>query len=463
MFKVNVSPDMGMYHLLRSQGYDPAYALAEFIDNALHAYQEKCKGRIRVGAPLHVDLKFYSSSYGDSTIRNCIVIADDGPGISRAQLPAALKPARHKEAKWLSEFGIGMKAAAVWFADTWELVTRPTGERKKFQLTFNLEDLLASGGDSLDVVEGALKKNEQGTEIILRNLRRPIDKTKYDEVCDALKELYQRFTAGTSPTMELTASLDGTPQSLKFSPPTRQVLSAPVHRAQGKQFYAIGPEKTWSVAISMVFNGIPIEGHICLLEKGSYTGNPGLVLFRHDRVICGTTKKPNTPKSMFGTSNKYAPQRVYGELHLDGLPVSYTKDKFEIDEAAFFDQLKRDPQVAQLIIQAESYRTKGDVIRIEKESDISGKVSKPSSSGEQPTSDAPPSPPEPGMQPPPLDPNVPPSQQPSSSQPLQPPPPPNATCSCDTTVAAPLNINRHAGYEARTQQNHAATPIDYVT
>lgn len=374
MFRVNVSPDMGMYNLLRSQGYDPAFALAEFIDNALHAYQEKCKSRIKAGDPLRVELKFYSTSYHDRNLKNGVTIVDDGPGILKTQLPEAMKPARPKHASGLSEFGIGMKAAAVWFADTWELATRPQGQKKQYKLSFDLDVLLASGSDVLEVEEIILPSLKSGTEITLKSLRRPLDANKYTDICDTLRELYQRFTTGAVPLMILTASLDGTPRDLKFIPLVdRQVLSAPIHMMVNKKLYAVGPEKTWSVPISMIFNGVPIEGHVCLMEKGSYKHNPGLVLFRNGRVISGTTKRPNIPAGLFGTSNKYAAQRVYGELHLDGLPVAYTKDKFEIDEDAFIDQLRQNRQIQDLIAQAENYRTNGAAERVSEESDIPGR------------------------------------------------------------------------------------------
>src|SRR5262245_37931263 len=120
--QVNVSPDMGMYHLLRSQGYDPAYAIAEFVDNAVQAHLSHATSGAE---PVKVDLRFYSTDYRDPAKRNSIVIEDDGPGIPRDRLGDAMKPAKPSAEKGLSEFGIGMKAAAVWFSDTWTLATTP--------------------------------------------------------------------------------------------------------------------------------------------------------------------------------------------------------------------------------------------------------------------------------------------------------------------------------------------------
>lgn len=378
MFKVNVAPDMGMYSLLRSQGYDPAYAIAEFIDNAIHAYQTLCPDRHSNGHELTVKLEFYSSNYKDPELRNNIVIDDNGPGIPGAHLAEALKPAKHTGEKGLSEFGIGMKAAAVWFTDTWELDTFPIEELKKYHLRFDLNSLLASGSDDINVEDTHDETTPKGTILTLKTLRKTVDFDKYNDICGTLKELYQRFTTGDTPRLKLIASFDKTPTNLRYvEPKDRQVLSARAYKTVAKVLYAIGPEKSWTVPVSIIFNGHLVEGHISLLETGSYTTNPGIVLFRNERVISGTTKHPYIPKRLIGTSNKYARQRVFGELHMDGMPVTYTKDKFEFDENAFIDQLLSIQEIQELITQAEEYRSTkkdGEPILVNSDSEIYSKT-----------------------------------------------------------------------------------------
>lgn len=369
MFEVNVSPDMGMYHLLRSQGYDPAYALAEFIDNAIHAHQASKSKSV-----LEINLKFYLADYKDHYFRNSIIISDDGPGITKTALATAMKPARPSKTKGLSEFGIGMKAAAVWFTDLWELDTTPHSTKDHFHLKFDLNALISNAVDKVEVTE---KKDGRapGTTISLRTIRRVINHEKYKEICTTLRELYQKFTEGVSPQLKLIAHLNDTPTDLKFTLPPRAILEAPVHKKIGDMQYTIGKSKVWQVAIDAVFNGHKVEGTICLLETGSYTGNPGLVLFRHQRVITGTTANPYIPSKLVGTANKYGRQRVYGELHMDDMPVTYTKDKFEIDEANFVDKLLEDEKLVDLIRQAEAYRAsdKTQVKHVDSEKDIQGK------------------------------------------------------------------------------------------
>jgi hypothetical protein len=362
MFPVNVSPDMAMYNLLKSQGYDTSYALAEYIDNAIHAWQQ-VKG---ASSPLSVTIKFYSHNYKVSKKRNSIEIIDTGPGIARNQIESAFKPAKLPASKGLSEFGIGMKTASVWFADEWELSTRPNNDTKQYHFKFNLGELLESGADTVNVKE-ELNNGKNGTTILLHNLRRPIDNNKYEEICADICELYQRFTSGDGRKVTLLAQYDDTPKDLNFPETDRAVLNVPVYKTIKGTLYAIGKKRKWEEPVSFEFMGCKVHGEIKLLETGSYTSNPGMILFRHNRVIMGTNRTPYIPEKLFDTANKYGRQRIYAELHLDDLPVSYTKDSFEFDEDIFVSTIKKSPAILELLRQSKDYRVKEIPIPIESE------------------------------------------------------------------------------------------------
>lgn len=370
MFPVNVSPDMAMYNLLKSQGYEPAYAIAEFIDNALQAYLSRKSADNTLISPLEIDLYFYSNDFKKTELKNSLLIKDNGPGIIKSRLIDAMKPAKPPSEKGLSEFGIGMKAAAVWFADIWKLSTKSAEEPFKYNFTFNLQSLINTHNDVVEVLEEA-SSDTNGTIISLIGLRKPIDQSKYKSICKDLCELYQRFTAGSDPDLKLNAHYNDTPTSLKFDA-ERTILEAPIYKTVNKKTYAIGDPIKWNVPVSMIFQGVTVTGFICLLEKGSYVANPGLVMFRYERVIQGLNSRPYLPNELFQTANKYERQRVYGELFADELPVTYTKDKFEIDETAFSAQLRAVPGVLELLKQAQVYRVNETPIVVTKESDIAG-------------------------------------------------------------------------------------------
>ena len=207
-------------------------------------------------------------------------------------------------------------------------------------------------------------KDTSYTEIILRNIRRPIDKEVFGSITKDLKELYQKFTSQESPTLILKAFFDGEEHNLKYIN-TFEILNKPVYKIIQKKLHSIGENKEWKVDINISFQGVPIKGFICLRDPGSYQDNPGLVMFRHNRVIQGLTSKKFMPLALYKSHNKHQAQRVYGEFTADSLPVTYTKDKFEIDENAFGSELVKIKAVDELLKQSATYRVDKPVIHIQ--------------------------------------------------------------------------------------------------
>ncbi|WP_023269656.1 hypothetical protein [Acinetobacter gyllenbergii] len=169
-----------------------------------------------------------------------------------------------------------------------------------------------------------------------------------------------------------------------------QVLLCPLYKLVKKQLYAIGTSKEWKANVSFSFQGVPIHGFICLRDPGSYAENPGLVVFRHGRVVQGLTSKKFMPLKLYKSHNKHEAQRVYGELIADDLPVTYTKDKFEIDEEAFGYELFKLQGVQELLKQSSTYRIdKGDVIHVANEHDITKKTSNQNPAEQNPSNQNP--------------------------------------------------------------------------
>src|SRR5205823_3873487 len=68
------------------------------------------------------------------------------------------------------------------------------------------------------------------------------------------------------------------------------------------------------------------------------------------------------PEAIFGKSNSYRYQRLFGELHLEGFEISHTKDGFrwEEHEEIFLEFLEHhlNAQPVPLLSQAEEYRVR---------------------------------------------------------------------------------------------------------
>ena len=70
-----------------------------------------------------------------------------------------------------------------------------------------------------------------------------------------------------------------------------------------------------------------LAGFAAIREVAS-TSRAGFALFRRRRLIQGSGDEGYRPALIFGGSNSYRYQRVFGELHLEGFEVSHTKDGF---------------------------------------------------------------------------------------------------------------------------------------
>ena len=84
--------------------------------------------------------------------------------------------------------------------------------------------------------------------------------------------------------------------------------------------------------------------------------------FAGDDLIQGSGDEGYRPTYVFGQSNSYRYQRLFGELHLEGFEVSHTKDGFRWDEneQPFLELLRDhlDSEELPLLKQAEGYRSR---------------------------------------------------------------------------------------------------------
>lgn len=376
MFEVDIAPNVAMYRLLESLGYSPSFALCEFIDNALHAH---AKANIR--RPLNVRLRFYSDGVGGAAKKRSIEVSDDGPGMSKDKLIDAMKPAKPPQEVGLSEFGIGMKAASIWFTEQWALTTKPAEENCIYRLAFNLPEVLTSGKEKI-MAEEKESTDPSGTSISLKNLRQPITQEKFQAVCQDLKEIYQKFTQGDEPQLQLEACIDdGDVKNLRYDNLIK-FLNKPKYKKKGGKLFAIGDDREWKTEIAMDFEGLKVTGFFGVLKEGSYKTNPGLRIFRYSRLIQGLSTNPYTPELIFQTKNKYGAQRLYGELTVDGFPVTYMKDQLKIDEEQFAKTLLIQPGIKEIVEQATDYRVRESPIVVGDEAEVEALLAEEKGRGE---------------------------------------------------------------------------------
>lgn len=351
---VDVSPDMQFYNLLESYPYTTKGALCEYIDNALEAFQTASKSGVQGLADI-LTIKI-------SIQTDRIIIEDDGVGIALAEIERAMKPAYKPTKQSLSEFGIGMKAASMWFGKAWALESYPVNSDVAYKIDFDLNNLLKDNTSHV-ALENISRDGSMpsGVRITLSKLTQQIESNQAVRTWQEIDETYQLFTSRDNPILQIIFKYGSNTLPKKdFStlPVSNQPLVFPTCKYKDAQLYTIGEDKEWKQTVSFVFNGKEVSGFFSLGAEASQTKNPGIRLFRYGRLIKGMEVKPYRPVDLVGTANKATPSRFYAELHLDGQAISNSKGEFTFDEYAFICELQKQEGIAEFIQQSIEYRSK---------------------------------------------------------------------------------------------------------
>jgi hypothetical protein len=343
---VSIRPGVSILTVLRHLNYTPWFALAEFVDNAVQSFiqhrseLEKAEGK-KLTLRVEIDL--------DPTPPARISIRDNAAGIYPAEFPRAFRPAAvPPDRSGLGEFGMGMKSAACWFAPRWTVRTSALGDPVARTVQFDIDNIVHDELEELVIKEERERPEHHFTEVILQDVFHiPVGRT-VGKLKEHLTDIYRVFVRDG--VLEL--RFNGAP--LIYEPPN--ILQAPYYREKN------GVPKLWQKTIAFDFGeGLSVHGFAALREPAS-TARAGFALFRRGRLIQGSGDEGYRPVYVFGQSNSYRYQRLFGELHLEGFEVSHTKDGFRWDEneQPFLELLREhlDSDELPLLRQAEGYRSR---------------------------------------------------------------------------------------------------------
>lgn len=342
---VNIRPGVNVLSVLPHLNYKSWFALAEFVDNSIQSSIDKKKSLKAAdgnGYKLRVDIDF-------DTAGNTITIKDNAAGIASADYQRAFRPAEiPPDASGLSEFGMGMKSAACWFAPNWSVRSSALGENVERTVVFNIDEIVHDSTEELNVLSMTVSEDKHYTEIRLENIRRfPRGKT-IQKIKEHLSSIYRVYIREGL----LGLYVDG--EELTYDDPA--ILKAPSYRDPD------GQPIDWKKSIDFdLGDGKSATGFVAIREVAS-TRLAGLALFRRKRLIMGSADEAYRPEDIFGRSNTYPYQRIFGEIHLKGFFVSHTKDgiKWEESEDEFLRKLRKvlSEEDFPLLQQAREHRTK---------------------------------------------------------------------------------------------------------
>ncbi|CAE6705942.1 hypothetical protein R69776_00866 [Paraburkholderia nemoris] len=349
---IEIRPEVTMLSVLRHLNYKPWYALAEFIDNALQSY---LANRAALEALHGKDFRLEIDVVIDANGPGLIIVTDNAAGISASDFPRAFRAAQvPTDRSGLSEFGMGMKSAACWFAERWSVRTKAIGESFERTIHFDIRHIVDNKIESLKTEPRDIgNPSAHYTVVTLRGLHHIPQGRTLGKIKEHLASIYRMFLRDG----RMNLKFNGSPLNYATAP----ILNAPLYTAPGVP--AKEPDATpilWRKEIDLDFGkGQKVVGFAALREVGS-TSFAGFALFRRDRLIEGSYDETYRPPFIFKQTNSYAYQRLFGELHVEGFEVSHTKDGFRWEEYEdiFLDFLKAqlESEPLDLLAQAYNYR-----------------------------------------------------------------------------------------------------------
>lgn len=339
-----------MLGVLKHLNYKPWFAIAEFVDNALQSYLTH---RSAIHAAEGPDFKLQVEVSVDSSGTGEIIVTDNAAGISTGDFPRAFRTAQiPTDRSGLSEFGMGMKSAACWFAKYWSVRTTALGEVLERTIEFDVAQIVEARIETLKPRTQTATASQHYTVVKLRGLHHPPASRTISKIREHLASIYRVFI--TNGTMELKFNNElltyQSPKILECAPYIARATPSPTQTTP----------VLWRKEINFDFGqGQRVTGFAALREVGS-TSAAGFSLFRRGRLIEGSCDETYRPIHIFGSANSYTYQRLFGELHIEGFSVSHTKDGFRWEEyeELFLEFLKEavESKPLNLVFQAENYR-----------------------------------------------------------------------------------------------------------
>ncbi len=315
--EVGIRPNSSILSILSHLNYKAWYAVAEFVDNSIQSYvANRDKLRALHGDAFKLRIKVFLDQQN-----KLIEISDNAAGIKAADYPRAFRPAEVPiDRSGLSEFGMGMKTGACWFTHTWSVRSKALGENVERLVRFDLDEIINGRLEHLPVIETQASEDAHFTVLRLENLGKkfPINRTQ-KKLRDHLASIYRIYLRGDE--VELYFNEDQEP--LQFAEP--DVLVAPPYNISNSL-----PVR-WHKEIDFTISGNRRVHGFAAIRREASTTHAGFALFRRNRLILGSDDETYRPQEIFGNSNSFRYQRLFGELNFEGFDVSHTKDGFRWD------------------------------------------------------------------------------------------------------------------------------------
>jgi hypothetical protein len=329
--QLDITPDPGFFAAFPHLNYKAWYAVAEFVDNSIQSFEENKAALREINAPDY-KLKIRISTNDGRSLR----ITDNAAGIRLSEFPRAFRVAAiPANRQGLSEFGMGMKTAACWFSPLWEVRTSALGDPCERTVIFNIPGIIENSIRNLDVTERLQKSDAHYTEVTLKNLYHPPFGSTKAKIKQHLACMYRKFLEKGEVEIYFDEEL------LEYQLP--HILNAPYFKDP------TGNSLVWRKELDFTFETSESEiiratGFLAIRERMT-TKEAGLSLFRRNRLIIGSVDDLYRPSAFLGAANEAAARRIFGDIELDPVKVTHTKDgivNWSAIEESFLKKLREE-------------------------------------------------------------------------------------------------------------------------
>ncbi|MDD4151819.1 MAG: ATP-binding protein [Candidatus Gracilibacteria bacterium] len=326
MVKIDITPDKTLFPKLGSSGYSVPQALAELIDNSIDA---------RVDNGMEISINLYSDK---------ITIADRGIGMNFEEIKNAVILARSSKEGKLGEFGLGLKTSCLSLGKSFKVISKKLGEDKEYKVIFETEKWLKDDSWEIDVTDREMESDKHYTVIEITDLKSKTIATADKRLKEDIQVRFGHYLD------EITIKVNGD-----------RVFKKVPELSEGTRK---------EIEIDTTYGNI--TGWVGLMKDSSQKGFYGLQTYRNNRLII--------PFNKIGFSAHPTVARIYGELHLDFVPVTHNKKSFEKES----DQYKSVETLMELELKdivAEARKKKGEEL-------LTGQVKDQTETWEAKTSEA---------------------------------------------------------------------------
>lgn len=311
---VSIKIRQGTYRRYRKLNNKVWFALGEYVDNAVQSYENN-KNLLK-----DKYANKYQFEVRISLTKDFIEISDNAAGIDYKNFLRAFEPGNTMDdTSGLSEFGMGLKTASIWFADFWSIKTSALGEKISRYVEFDLENVAEKESEELSVISKDENENNHYTRITLNKLSENAPSAhQYDKIKKHLTSIYRKFIRNGEMSLFINDE--------KMLYEENEILKAPYYNSPN------GISLLWKKEIKFKSGKYSATGFIALLATMSSNEFNGLSLFRRGRVIEGSHDQKYRPKVICGQPGSPRYKRIFGEIEIDGFEVSFNKDSFQAPE-----------------------------------------------------------------------------------------------------------------------------------